>query len=61
MTDKKTSEAQIKDSKKWNAKNPEVVKKSRYKSSTKIYIRDWANDLDLLEIEEWIKARRERE
>lgn len=61
MTDKKTSDAQLKASKKWNAKNPEVVKKSRYKSSTKIYIRDWANDLDLLEIEEWIKARRERE
>lgn len=61
MTDKKTSDAQLKASKKWNAKNPEVVRKSRYKSSTKIYIRDWANDLDLLEIEEWIKARRERE
>lgn len=44
MEDKKTSKAQIRASKKWNAKNPEVIKGSRYKSSTKIYIRDWANE-----------------
>lgn len=63
MEDKKTSKAQIRASKKWNAKNPEVIKrsryKSRYKSSTKIYIRDWANEEDLKEVEEWIKLRRE--
>ncbi|WP_151409791.1 hypothetical protein [Anaerococcus sp. Marseille-P9784] len=59
MEDKKTSKAQIRASKKWNAKNPEVIKRSRYKSSTKIYIRDWANEEDLKEVEEWIKLRRE--
>ena len=60
MTDNKTSEAQIKASKKWNQKNPEIVKKSRYKSSTKIYIRDWADEEDLKQIEEWIEQRRKR-
>lgn len=59
MEDKKTSKAQIRASKKWNAKNPEIIKRSRYKSSTKIYIRDWANEEDLKEVEEWIKLRRE--
>lgn len=59
MEDKKTSKSQIRASKKWNAKNPEVIKRSRYKSSTKIYIRDWANEEDLKEVEEWIKLRRE--
>ncbi len=59
MEDKKTSKVQIRASKKWNAKNPEVIKRSRYKSSTKIYIRDWANEEDLKEVEEWIKLRRE--
>lgn len=59
MEDKKTSKAQIRASKEWNAKNPEVIKRSRYKSSTKIYIRDWANEEDLKEVEEWIKLRRE--
>ena len=59
MEDKKTSKAQIRASKKWNAKNLEVIKRSRYKSSTKIYIRDWENEEDLKEVEEWIKLRRE--
>lgn len=59
MTDNKTSEAQLKASKKWNAKNPDIVKKSRYKSSTKIYIRDWANEEDLEQIEERIEQKRE--
>ncbi|MFO3716110.1 hypothetical protein [Anaerococcus cruorum] len=58
MTENKTSDAQIKASKKRNTKNPEIVKKSRYKSSTKIYIRDWADEEDLKQIEEWIRQRR---
>ena len=58
MTNKKTSEAQIRASKKWNDKNPDIVKKSRYKSSTKIYIRDWADEEDLKQVEEWIEQRR---
>lgn len=59
MTENKTSDAQIKASKKWNAKNPDIVKKSRYKSSAKIYIRDWADEEDLKQIEEWIRQRRD--
>lgn len=59
MTENKTSDAQIKASKKWNEKNPDIVKKSRYKSSTKIYIRDWADEEDLKQIEEWIRQRRD--
>lgn len=60
MTENKTSKAQIKASTKWNKKNPEVLKKARNKSGCKIYIRDWADEEDLLEVEEWIKARREK-
>lgn len=59
MTENKTSDAQIKASKKRNAKNPDIVKKSRYKSSAKIYIRDWADEKDLKQIEEWVRQRRD--
>lgn len=59
MTEKKTSDAQLRASRKWDAKNPDVKKKSRNKSGCKAYIRDWANEDDLLEVEEWIRIRRE--
>lgn len=59
MNENKTSEAQIKASTKWNQKNPEAVKKARHKSGCRIYIRDWADEEDLIEVEEWISTRRE--
>ena len=60
MADNKTSKAQLEASRKWDLKNPYVKKKSRNKSGCKTYIRDWANEEDLREVEEWIRLRRER-
>lgn len=60
MSDNKTSKAQLQASRKWDLKNPDVKKKSRNKSGCKTYIRDWANEKDLREVEEWIRLRRER-
>lgn len=60
MADNKTSKAQLEASRKWDLKNPDVKKKSRNKSGCKTYIRDWANEEDLREVEEWIRLRRER-
>ena len=60
MSDNKTSKAQLQASRKWDLKNPDVKKKSRNKSGCKTYIRDWANEEDLREVEEWIRLRRER-
>lgn len=58
MAGNKTSDAQIKASTRWNKKNPEVVKKARNKSGCKVYIRDWADEEDLKEVEEWIREKR---
>lgn len=60
MSGNKTSKAQLQASRKWDLKNPDVKKKSRNKSGCKTYIRDWANEEDLREVEEWIRLRRER-
>ena len=60
MSDNKTSKAQLQASRKWDLKNPDVKKKSRNKSGCKTYIRDWASEEDLREVEEWIRLRRER-
>lgn len=59
MTENKTSDAQARARNKWDANNPDVKKKSRNKSGCKIYIRDWASEEDLKEVEEWIRLRRE--
>ena len=59
MSENKTSKAQLEASRKWDLKNPDVKKKSRNKSGCKAYIRDWADEEDLREVEEWIRKRRE--
>lgn len=55
----KVSDAQRRATEKWDAKNPDVKKKSRAKSGAKIYIRDFADELELKEIEKLIKERKE--
>ena len=59
MKKNKTSEAQIRASKKWDEAHPEIKKKSSAKSGCKRYIRDYANIKDLKEVEEWIEDRKE--
>ena len=55
----KVSDAQRRATEKWDAKNPDVKKKSRAKSGAKIYIRDFADELELKEVEKMIKERKE--
>lgn len=55
---KKTSEAQLRASRKWDQKNPDIKRKSRNKSGCKTYIRDFADEEDLKEVEEWIAEKR---
>ncbi|MDY6064969.1 MAG: hypothetical protein SPI59_01420 [Finegoldia sp.] len=54
----KTSDAQLKASKKWNENNKERKRYNTYKSSARVFIRDMANEEDISQLEELIKERK---
>ena len=50
MTESKTSDAQIRASRKWEEKNPERKRYLRYKSNARTFVRHWADDEDMQEL-----------
>ncbi|WP_304263735.1 hypothetical protein [Kallipyga massiliensis] len=58
--EKKTSEAQIRASKKWNAQNPERRRYNSAKSAARSFIRNRATFEDLEELESLIAEKREK-
>lgn len=54
----KTSTAQKKATNRWRKNNPEKTKYINYKSTSRTFIREWANEDDLRELESIIKERR---
>lgn len=58
--EKKTSEAQIRASKKWNAQNPERRRYNSSKSAARSFIRNRATLEDLEELESLIAEKREK-
>lgn len=58
MTEKKTSEAQIRATRNWEKKNPEKARKASYRRSGRNYILNYADEDDLKEVEGWIEERR---
>ena len=59
MTEKKTSEAQLRAIKRWKEKNPDRVRYLRYKSQAKKFVREIASNEDLKEIEGYIEERKQ--
>ncbi len=59
MTEKKTSEAQARATKKYQAKNKEQQRIYRYRSYARKFVKDIANEDDLNELQESIKQRLE--
>ncbi|WP_296113169.1 hypothetical protein [uncultured Anaerococcus sp.] len=55
MTEKKTSDAQVKASRRWEKNNPERAKYIRNRSVAKTFVRHWANDDDIEELLEIYK------
>ena len=55
MTEKKTSEAQIRATRKREEKNPERRKYIRYRSNARTFVRHWATQEDFEELEEIFK------
>ena len=60
MTNKKTSEAQVNASRRWEQRNPERAKYIRYRTGARNLLRNHATEEDLQEMEELIKERREK-
>ena len=58
MTDNKTSDSQIKASRKWEEKNRRKATIGGYKRVARLYIRKHAEEEDLKELEKLIKERR---
>ena len=56
----KTSEAQKRASRAWEARNPEKAKKDRYHRTARLFIRSHANLEDLEELRGLIKQREEQ-
>lgn len=56
----KVSEAQIRANKKWNEKNKERVKYLKYRSEAKSFIRRFATDSDLDDLEKLISEERKK-
>lgn len=56
----KTSEAQKKASRNWEKKNPEQAKVGSYRRSARLFIRSYAQEEDLQELERLIAERREQ-
>ena len=52
MTEKKTSDAQIKASRRWEEKNPDRKRYIRYRSNARTFVRHWADKEDLQELME---------
>ncbi len=50
MTEKKTSDAQVKASRKWEEKNPDRKRYIRYRSNARTFVRHWADEEDLKEL-----------
>lgn len=57
MKDLKTTEAQRRASRKWDAANKKIKDKSRAKSGCKKYVTAFANFEDLEEVKTWIEER----
>ena len=54
----KTSEAQIRATRKWESKNRKKTTIQSYKRSGRLFIREYASEEDLQELEELIAKRR---
>ena len=59
MTEKKTSDAQLRAIKRWQEKNPERVRYLRYKSQAKKFICELASNEDLEEMEGYVNDRKQ--
>lgn len=55
----KTSAAQAKAARKWDAEHREIMRKSAAKSSTKRFILKLADESDLKEVQQWLVQRKE--
>lgn len=55
LTEKKTSDAQIKASRKWEEKNPDRKRYIRYRSNARTFVRHWAKKEDMEELLEIYK------
>ena len=55
MTENKTSNAQIKASRRWEEKNYDRKRYIRYRSNARTFVRHWANDEDIEELLEIYK------
>ena len=55
MTEKKTSEAQIRATRKREENNPERRRYIRYRSNARTFVRHWATQEDFEELEEIFK------
>lgn len=55
----KTSEAQMRATKNYKRKHPEMARRYRYLSYARKYIREMASEENLAEFEQLIKVRRE--
>uniref|UniRef100_UPI0009F80980 hypothetical protein n=1 Tax=Ndongobacter massiliensis TaxID=1871025 RepID=UPI0009F80980 len=58
--EKKTSDAQMRATRKWQEKNPERRRYNSYKSSARSFIRNHATEEDLQELESLIQERRQK-
>ena len=59
MQEKKTSEAQVSASRRWEKANPERARYIRYRTGARCFLRNHATLEDLEEVEELVKERRE--
>lgn len=59
MAEKKTSEAQIRATRKWESKNKKKTTIQSYKRTARSFIRNHATEEDMQELEELIAARRQ--
>lgn len=55
MTEGKTSEAQVRASRKWEEKNPDRRRYIRYRSNARTFVRYWADNEDIDELLEIYK------
>lgn len=60
MEEKKTSQAQVNASRRWEQKNPERTRYLRYRTTARGFIRNHATNEDIEELKELIKEREEK-
>lgn len=58
MTDKKYNSTEY--NKRWQGKNPDRAKYLRRRSDARGFVKNWAKEADLQELENLIKARRQQ-